>query len=463
MNAISLLFMSGAVLASAFGGDGFLRVVYDSHGDVWARALDGSSDVRVTAVGDAQMATLSPDGDWVAFARTGTGTSIVYRIRIDGTELQQVASREFAEPAWSNGGSRIACSGGSPNGRDIYTMNPDGTDIRRLTTMDGWESSPAWSGDDSKIAFVKNHDIYTMNSDGSGVTNVLDDTVEQGGPAFSPDGSLIAFHSARARTGDLHIFVMNSDGSNVRQLTFGTTFDRDPAFTPDGQRIVFSSPREEGTEQLWIVNVDGSGLRRLTPPGPPSRSNPDVGPTVVDIAPESFAVREGLFVSGGVPELLYSDDRHLFIMAQRPPDVASPSIQVEVHGTSPTDAIAKIYLTVEAASTFSIPPQWIDAYDYVSGAWRRLDTRTATTDDSTVTVAISEGAWRFLQPGTKRLSVGTASMTPGLQYRRGSVGLTSCIGGLFQGDGRLWSDPDGGSRVGEWLTYSTASRPSRAG
>src|SRR5688500_10116273 len=122
---------------------------------------------------------------------------------------------------------------------DIYSMNPDGSGVQRLTTAAGFDIEPALSPDGKRVAFVSTrHDlsgeIYTMNADGTGGVTRLTINVGEGGvdesPTWSKDGKRIAFVSARD---DLQgeIYTMNAaDGSDVTRLTTFDGEDSDPSW-----------------------------------------------------------------------------------------------------------------------------------------------------------------------------------------------------------------------------------------
>ena len=115
----------------------------------------------------------------------------------------------------------------------------------------------------------------TFNSNTKGVEG----NYKSDQPSLSANG-LMAF--ASNRSGRWRIYVAQADGSQVRQVTFGDAAvpdDQDPVIAPDGSRVAFLSKRGAGTgapasdsRDIWIVNVDGTGLRRVTQPQDDQRS-----------------------------------------------------------------------------------------------------------------------------------------------------------------------------------------------
>jgi TolB protein len=80
-------------------------------------------------------------------------------------------------------------------------------------------------------------------------------------PVFSPDGTRLAFTSNR--DGNPELYIMNVDGSNLRRLTNHPAIDTTPTWSPTGTQIAFTSDRG-GPPSIWVVGVDGLGLRRLS-------------------------------------------------------------------------------------------------------------------------------------------------------------------------------------------------------
>jgi Tol biopolymer transport system component len=179
-----------------------------------------------------------------------------------------------------------------PSGNnEIYTVEPDGTGLARLTTDPAFDFEPAWSPNGRKIAFASNRaapgtcggngpacdfDVYVMNADGSGLVRLTSNPANDRNPAWSPDGTRIVFTSTRDQQGEppfsqpdqfnSELYVMNADGSGQTRITDYEGVDTDPAWSPDGARIAFKRAAcfYNCISHIYSVAPGGSGLTQLT-------------------------------------------------------------------------------------------------------------------------------------------------------------------------------------------------------
>lgn len=224
-----------------------------------------TSDVVISILSPTATPTL-PAGR-IAFQSNRDGNYEIYTINPDGSGLKRLTDSQFSDttPSWSPDGLRLAFASDKPDDIfEIYVMNADGSEISRLTTNSAEARTPAWSPDGTRITFVSNRDgddeIYVMNADGSEQTRLTYDPGEDRAPVWSPDGARITFNSNR--DGDFEIYVMNADGSDLTQLT-NSPVNAWPAWSPDGEHIAFNSNRD-GDFEIYIMNIDGTDLTQLT-------------------------------------------------------------------------------------------------------------------------------------------------------------------------------------------------------
>ena len=180
---------------------------------------------------------------------------------------------------------------------EIFSANPDGSHKKKLT-----ESKPRgavsfisdWSPDGQLIAFDSDRkdidgrkpvQIYVMTADGGNVTQLTRGGGFHGYPGWSPSGTSIAIDSDWGEGSSQGIWIIpasDPDGVTVDEALRVTDapdggFDSEPQFSPDGTTIVFARYKSAKRSAIYRVNIDGSGLQRLTGYRL-NASDPDISP-----------------------------------------------------------------------------------------------------------------------------------------------------------------------------------------
>ena len=180
-----------------------------------------------------------------------------------------------AEPIVSPDGKQIVFGSQRDEDFDIYLMNADGTNVRRLTDRVGYDGGPWFSPDGTRIVWrawypeteeekarwrdcmEKDYilpfplDLWVMDADGSNKRRLTRNGATNWAPSWHPGGQRIVFssnmddwHENSKRYGhNFELYLINSDGTGLERLTFNDTFDSFPMFSPDGKKLVFASNR----------------------------------------------------------------------------------------------------------------------------------------------------------------------------------------------------------------------------
>jgi Tol biopolymer transport system component len=142
----------------------------------------------------------------------------------------------------------------------IFVVRPDGADPRNLTPAGESEFGPVWSPDGRRLLFMKADDLFVMDAQGGNRAKLADGTSGIVEYRWSPNGQMIAYMDTRQVGADLinELWVMQSDGSGKRKLTTPTS----PTWAPDSRRIAYLNP----SGQVRVINADGTGDAAVTSP-----------------------------------------------------------------------------------------------------------------------------------------------------------------------------------------------------
>jgi Tol biopolymer transport system component len=221
---------------------------------LWVVNADGSGVVDVSAgmaimIEDGWRFAWAPTSDLLAFASGSPFASAIYVARADGSALKQIVDDTLvaAAPAWSPDGSTVAFRAGRyDKDSGIYLINPDGSDLRRLTAQphifDRF-ARPAWSPDGTNLVFFAGspggQDIWTIRSDGSDEHRLMETAypIVEIWPVWSPDGSRIAFVRLDLSASSGTVVVMQADGSGAHAIS-APSADGPVEWSPDGTRVI---------------------------------------------------------------------------------------------------------------------------------------------------------------------------------------------------------------------------------
>jgi Tol biopolymer transport system component len=213
---------------------------YDSHFDIWELDRKTRKYRQLTeAEGYCAEGSWSPDGSLIAFASN--------RRAYDGTMTAAEKKNFEIDPAYMN---------------DIYIMNADGSNVRQLTDVAGYDGGPFFSPDGKKICwrrFSENGataEIMTMNIDGSQQRQLTRLNNMSWAPYFHPSGRYIVFTTNRHGFGNFELYIVAAQGrSEPVRITFTSGFDGLPVFLPNGKQIAWTTNRTAKKQsQIFIGN-----------------------------------------------------------------------------------------------------------------------------------------------------------------------------------------------------------------
>jgi TolB protein len=247
-------------------------------------ATAAPATVAATAIATQATHTTSTTGR-IAFGVREGGTSNLYSINADGTDMQKLTTSAGNHlcASFSADASHVAYCGDGSGNFEIWTIKADGTGATQLTHLDGRVLFPDESHDGKKVAFSgtvgddPNTEIYVVDAaTGEGLVALtscagLAEGCSNDYPSWSPDGKQIVFIHQDDYVNEVgvnqQVWVMNSDGSKKRQLTTSEPpKDQLPNWSPDGKSIVYASfsNADATNEGIWVMNADGTNQKQLS-------------------------------------------------------------------------------------------------------------------------------------------------------------------------------------------------------
>lgn len=198
------------------------------------------------------------------------------------TQLTSTAGYD-AEATISPDGKKIVFTSVRDGDLELYTMNIDGSEVKRLTNKLGYDGGGFFSPNGKKIVFRAFHptkkeeidkyqtllaqhlvepktlEIFVIDVTGNNQVQVTNNGAANFCPFFHPDGNRIIFSSNLADPSgrNFDLYLINVDGTQLEQITFEKTFDGFPMFSPDGKQLVFASNRNgkvQGETNIFIAD-----------------------------------------------------------------------------------------------------------------------------------------------------------------------------------------------------------------
>jgi Tol biopolymer transport system component len=255
------------------GGVAFNSMRY-GNAEIFTMDWDGQNQTRITDHPAADVdPAISPDGRHIAFTSNRTGNNDIFLVDSRGGEAINLTNHSANDgwPRWSPDGRHVVFHTNRDGNFEIYVMDADGQNPTRLTAYGGIDQFPDWSPDGGRIVFRRDIDIYALDLR-TGDTQRLTNAPPLNQMAmWTPNGRHLVFMSAR--DGYPSVFTMDADGGNQVNLTPKAPGDsasewlsRAPAWSTNGRQIYFMSfrPSTGGDTEVFVMNQDGSGVRRLT-------------------------------------------------------------------------------------------------------------------------------------------------------------------------------------------------------
>ena len=209
----------------------------------------------------------SPDGTRMAYVSFQNKKPILFVQNLTASKQPAPVANyrgSNSAPAWSPDGKQLAAVLTKDGGSQIYLMNTDGTNLRRLTFSGGIDTEPFFTPDGQSIYFTSDRggspQIYRMPASGGEPVRMTFEGDYNVSPRVSPDGKILAYISRVS--GRFQLMAMDLESKQVQTLTDGQR-DESPSFAPNG-RIILYATDVDNRGVLAAVSSDGRFKQRLS-------------------------------------------------------------------------------------------------------------------------------------------------------------------------------------------------------